>query len=314
MSLQVPQEEWGKVRSELDKQALLAKWRENPRDVAKHRKAWHQHVAEITDVPFEVAYRMWKDGYWRPTEAEVITDICNGEAPERFIRDDVWSYVCMLKSPGVPIPIRTVADGYIVGPVDDGCELLTVQDNEKRKGRITGSVVPLICLGDGEKHVEAYQRVLQLKPFADNVAKRMGRRLEDPCREEYLYQHPGWLCELTGTVVHPDEGWAACSPDGIVLTGGPAHGLEIKNRHYDDWRDKKDDGWGRAWTDEVPQDVRYQCQWGMWVFGLNRWDVILGGTRFTTYMLHRDDALIADMVEQCRDFYDWHIAMRRMPR
>lgn len=144
---------------------------------------------------------------------------------------------------------------------------------------------------------------------------RWGQRLEHAIRTAYLEDILGGTDYVilqgdtqVGTVLHPEHEWMAASPDGVVVLADNLDewcwGLECKNVDR-----SQAHRWGDVGTDEVPDEYALQCQWAMHVTGLARWDVaaLIGGNEFRHYTLHRDEALIAMLVEQMTAFWVDHV-------
>jgi putative phage-type endonuclease len=137
---------------------------------------------------------------------------------------------------------------------------------------------------------------------------RMGRRIESVLLDEYEHEMACDVQRGVGTLVHPVNPWALCSPDALVPVE-VKRGVECKNRH---WRNR--DGWGPAGSDEVPASVFAQCAWSMFVVDVDRWDVVayLGGD-FRVYHIHRDRELEENLVERVRVFWEEHVQKQRAP-
>ncbi len=139
--------------------------------------------------------------------------------------------------------------------------------------------------------------------FEGNEFTRWGNRLEKEIAAEYA-ERMNVKVVRCGTLVHPKYPWVLATPDRRVYTKeGPKRkwGLECKNRNYFNYK-----AWGTPGTDEAPVEVVAQCQICMEVTNLARWDiaVLLGGNRLGIYTIHRDQALINDMIETVHEF--WH--------
>lgn len=118
-----------------------------------------------------------------------------------------------------------------------------------------------------------------------------------------------WFWEDTGLTVvgaqtwatHPDDPWRLATLDGYAvenLDGAYVAGVESKTTT---------DPVGE-WRRELPVHIRVQCQWQMGVTGLAR--TLLPtlhhgyGVEFAVHEIERDEADLAWLLEQCREF--WH--------
>lgn len=167
--------------------------------------------------------------------------------------------------------------------------MLTAEDREIRRGKITGSIAGA-CLG--------------LDPFSTPLAawlEIMGRRPEDTDAGSRARKATGHILEPAlvtfgaqaiaddtravvavdrcGTIAHPSLAWAACSTDAIytarpvevdeaprvvqlddIVIRDPSRvtlylgeAKDINAEHA--WR------WGEPWTDQIPAHVAVQCTW-----------------------------------------------------
>ena len=100
-------------------------------------------------------------------------------------------------------------------------------------------------------------------------AAEAGNFLEDGIAALYTHR-TGIQVVKSGTIVHPDEPWAAATPDRLAVVD--PHGVEIKlvgMRMAHQWDD-----------DTIPPKVVIQCQIGMACAGRPYWDLaaLVGGT------------------------------------
>lgn len=165
--------------------------------------------------------------------------------------------------------------------------------------------------------IALFERLLGLLPPSkeENERMRWGKLLEHPIRQAYVEETGLAVYVPPKSLFHPEHSWRRATPDGLILhepllareeiePSYPLHwrhGLEIKTAdHY------ARDEWGEPGTDEIPP--RYICQvtWSMHVTGLDRWDVavLIGGSDFRVYSLHRDHELESNLVSAVCGF--WH--------
>ena len=143
----------------------------------------------------------------------------------------------------------------------------------------------------------------QKEPFAGNTHTEWGHRLEPVIRQAYADQTGALIHVPSESMFHPECDWARATPDGIGLEYGIpdrradwTHLLQCKN--VGTWVEK-------AWSAAPPAYVQLQEQWEMHVTGLMRADVavLIGGSDFRVYTVHRDDRMIADLVTIASDFW-----------
>lgn len=124
-----------------------------------------------------------------------------------------------------------------------------------------------------------------------------------------LYEHvTGSKTKPQTTFEHPDKPWALATPDRFVkINRRWRRGLEVKLvGHWmaDDWADE-----------ELPPRVWIQCQWGMAITGKAEWDAaaLLEGSRFRLHRLERDDAWIAEALEEVERWWLNHVVGNEPP-
>jgi putative phage-type endonuclease len=163
------------------------------------------------------------------------------------------------------------------------------------------------------------------EPVADSESMYWGRRLEDVVASEWQ-QRAGRRVQRVNTMLRRtgDEDWmlanidrAIVAPGSRVRVGsdgasliGAAGVLEVKTASAHaaaDWQ-------GADGSDALP--VYYAAQ-GMWYLAVTGQDVcefaaLIGGQRFVTRRVERDEETIRGMVEQAREFWRRHV-MQRMP-
>lgn len=137
-----------------------------------------------------------------------------------------------------------------------------------------------------------------------------GSMLESAIACRYMAGERCKGCFLTapGILRHPDYDWCLGTPDRLVHripktdgTGGALlRGLEIKTASAFASRD---------WDDGVPEHYAMQCQWYMFVCGLESWDVavLIGGQDYREFEIARDDGLIDEMFGAALRFWFEHV-------
>jgi len=146
--------------------------------------------------------------------------------------------------------------------------------------------------------------------FQGNEQTEWGQDVEPAVRAWYVRRAGEAVYVPPISLLHPEHPWLRATPDGIVLVDADADPAARSN-----WRRgfeaKKAGGrvahyWGEPGTDEVPLWYLVQCQAGMAVTGLDRWDLAasIAGEPPEVYVVRRDDALIDLMLEAGREFLD----------
>lgn len=155
------------------------------------------------------------------------------------------------------------------------------------------------------------EKIGEREPFAGNDNTRWGQLIEDAARTAYVEKTGYALHVPPASLYSPTVEWARATPDAVVVeTYGPSaaikwqHLVQIKNTGY--WP-------GQQWKHGPPEHVVLQEQWEMFVTGLARADVVvsLGGGFPEIFTVHRDEALIADMVRAAEKF--WRQVQNRIP-
>lgn len=139
-------------------------------------------------------------------------------------------------------------------------------------------------------------------------AMRAGTRLE-PAILDFAQEELGVaIARGFPTLVDPKGVILCCTPDGKVE--GRNEGVEAK-------MSSQAGEWGEAGSEEIPSQYIIQCQQQMHVMG---WDlvhvpVLLVAFRadWRMYCVHRNDDLIAEIVERCEGWWTDHVVARKPP-
>jgi putative phage-type endonuclease len=137
---------------------------------------------------------------------------------------------------------------------------------------------------------------------------RWGRLLEDAIAGEFSAREGLHLGAAQLCVENPEQRWARATLDRPVLESATSDladalgVLEIKNTFI-----------GEHWTAGVPEHVAVQCQWQLYVSGLERaWVAVLfGGRRLQIHVVERDQHAIDLLVEVAGEF--WQRIQDRTP-
>lgn len=129
------------------------------------------------------------------------------------------------------------------------------------------------------------------------AAKSRGHYLEDGIVRWWLDQHSDVIAYTTQHYREVD-GWAAATPDAEGdLEDGRTFVMDAKSAASDD-----------DWGDEPPAYYIAQAVWQMWALDADvAYIAVLFGRpqlAFREYVIERDRDLEAQIVAQCRDFYD----------
>lgn len=139
---------------------------------------------------------------------------------------------------------------------------------------------------------------------------RFGHLLEPVVAQEFSVRTGLKVIEAGATLVHKDYDWALANVDRLIVDDNnvPYGVLEIKTAgeyQKDDW----DEG-------EIMMSYQYQLQWYLFVTGLpvGHFAALVGGNKFFTYEVRRNDELIADMLEKVSSFwYDNVLKLQEPP-
>lgn len=132
-----------------------------------------------------------------------------------------------------------------------------------------------------------------------------GHRLEPAIRQKYADATGAAMWVPPESMYHAEMKWARATPDAIVLDGDLwSHLMQVKNVGY--WP-------GKDWDHGPPVYVQLQEAWEMHVTGLARADVsaLIAGGDYRMYTVHRDDRMIADIVDIAEAF--WRRVESRTP-
>ena len=180
----------------------------------------------------------------------------------------------------------------------------------RRRNRITSSTAA-DCLGKGRwgDPFTAWDQIVNQPESETTPAQERGNYLEEPCIR-WGCRHLGLdILDIKHPGFRPHEDWLGSSIDAMYHehpTGKLLCGVEAKTAGP-----RMMEGWGEPGSDNVPRDVYIQCcvHLACWpeltkiaVPMLGGWDLT-----FSMYWVHRDDALIADVLGRLRKFYDRYI-------
>lgn len=176
-----------------------------------------------------------------------------------------------------------------------------------RKNGIGGSDIAAICgLNKYKSPVDIYLYKIGAleQPDVQSEAAYFGSLFEDNVAKEFEKRMGKRVRKKNALLQHKDYPFMLANVDRLVI--GERAGLECKTaseyklKHWEE--------------DKVPQEYILQCQWYMAVTGLSRWyiAVIIGGNKFITKEIHRDEELIDYLIEIGRNFWENHV-MKNVP-
>lgn len=160
-------------------------------------------------------------------------------------------------------------------------------------GVVTGTLVGQIAgLNPWESAFTAWAKATGKIPneVKQSRAMRLGQLLEEPIKQLWLEENPGWELEsAVGTWAHDVMDWARANPDGVLTdSNGGKWLLEVKT--------------ARVPFDEVPPHYKAQVLWYMFVMDIPRAKLValFSGNDLRTFDIEFDqwefDALLAAAV------------------
>lgn len=177
-----------------------------------------------------------------------------------------------------------------------------------RKGGIGGSDIGAIMGANPYKtsfDVFIDKTTDRVEDLSDNDAVYFGNVLEDVVAKEFEKRCGKKVSKLNAVLQSKETPFAYANIDRRVV--GEDAGLECKTTNA--FRSKE-------WKDgEIPGSYIFQCQWYMYVTGFKKWYIacLIGGQKFVSHELTRDDELIALMIERASDFWENHVKRNEAP-
>lgn len=175
---------------------------------------------------------------------------------------------------------------------------------DRRKGIGGSDVAAVLGLSKWKTPYQVWQDKLGLIPATpDNDSMKWGRLLEPVVRQQYAEATGREVKVPTGILQHQDHKFMLANLDGFTDDGRI---VEIKTA-------RRQDGWGDAGTDEVPQEYLLQVQHYMAVTKFEVADiaVLIAGSDFRLYHVHADRELQEMMIEQEAEF--WRLVESHTP-
>jgi putative phage-type endonuclease len=177
---------------------------------------------------------------------------------------------------------------------------------QRRAGISATDVSSIVGLNPWSSPIDVFlDKTGRKPPFEGNSRTKWGNLLEPQIRDDYA-ERRGLRVEVPGTLDHPEVTWAKATPDGICYWPGgavPINGLEIKSHSS-----RVAHMYGEPGTDAVPAHILIQCQWNLFVSGLDIWDLVAFiDNQPLDYVIRRDDELIGLLRDRCERFLVDHI-------
>ncbi len=138
---------------------------------------------------------------------------------------------------------------------------------------------------------------------------RFGHLLEPVVAQEFAARTGLNIVQANATLVHKDYNWAFANVDRLIVDNNdvPYGVLEVKTAseyQKDEW----DEG-------EIMLTYIYQLQWYLFVTGLQvgHFAALVGGNKFYTYEVRRDEELIQRLLVATQDFWEEKVLKLQEP-
>ena len=197
----------------------------------------------------------------------------------------------------------------------------------RRRAGIGGSdVAAIMGLSPWKTPLDVFQAKTSEDPADDTMSEPAywGIVLEDVVAQEFAKRTSRKVQRVNQQLHHPEHEWMVANIDRAIVTPGS------RTRLGDDGRLLGADGilecktasaykageWGRDGDDDaIPVHYAAQGMWYLAVTGLPYCDfaALIGGQKFVTKRIERDDETIAVLIEQCRAFWFDHVVARKPP-
>lgn len=171
---------------------------------------------------------------------------------------------------------------------------------EKRRLGIGGSDIGAICgVNPYKSPISVYlDKIGELPPLEENEAMHFGNQLEQVVADEYA-ERTGYKVQKRNAIFHHAKyPWALANVDRVILGDKRGVGvLEVKTAsEYQ----------AKQWSEGiVPEQYILQLQWYLWITGYTwgAFAVLVGGNKFFTHEMERDDHLIGNMIMIAAEFW-----------
>lgn len=141
--------------------------------------------------------------------------------------------------------------------------------------------------------------------FSEQAQERMhfGHKLEPLVADEFQRRTGKRIVICPATLRHKDYPWALANIDRVIVDEDekPIGLLEVKTadaRLLKDWEDG-----------EIPLSYIYQLNWYLWITDLHYgcFAALIGGNRFVSIEVYRNDELLADMIPAADKFWNYNV-------
>lgn len=172
---------------------------------------------------------------------------------------------------------------------------------QRRQGIGSSDVAPILGMSHFGSAYSTWVDKVEGLPEEDSDAMKWGRKLEAVVADEFAERHPEFdVVKPTVMYAHGEHAFMQANPDRLLHHPSsedyddPTALLEIKTSNYTD-----------DWIDGPPDYVLLQVQHQLAVMGLSKAYValLMFGREYREWEYDRDDATIAVLVEQEREFW-----------
>lgn len=178
----------------------------------------------------------------------------------------------------------------------------------REKGLGATDVAALSGVHPYETPSSVYAKKRGLTETVFNDAMWWGKKEEPIILERWEYEtHMPIVRVGYRNFSHPEHSWAMCTPDAFFAdytAGVEAKSVGVSQRKR----------WGEEWTDSVPEEYYIQCQWNMFVTGLDMWYLSVKMDRtLHKFQIPRRDDIIQAMFQRANLFWHGNILKGEIP-
>jgi len=188
----------------------------------------------------------------------------------------------------------------------------SLSDEEWLEARHNGlgatDIAVLSGLHPFRKPSAVYADKRRLLETEENYHMWWGKREEPLIMERFSYETGHSLIPvLNRNFTHHEFAWAMATPDAFlsdITAGVECKSVSISQRYR----------WGESWSDVVPEEYFIQCQWDMFVTGLDLWYLVAKMDReLYYYVIQRKPTLIEKLFNRGREFWYRYIEGDELP-
>ena len=175
--------------------------------------------------------------------------------------------------------------------------MLSPEQIEKRKGKLTASRIAALMNGNAEEIMQLYLEFIgESLPenLDDNWPVQLGSATEQLNLDWFEKKQKVVILGRGQVIFHPQIPWAACTIDGWVEAAGIPKGYPVEAKHVG----------GREPLEIIIERYQPQMQWQMEVTGASQCalSVIMGANEPVVEFIDRDDDYIAEMIKRGKRF------------